>query len=48
MTDVILADAEAERQRGLLLGLQVALDGVAFRRFWPGIIIWGCRLSMCR
>jgi hypothetical protein len=28
MTDVILADAEAERQRGLLLGLQAALDGL--------------------
>ena len=31
MTDVILADAEAERQRGLLLGLQVALDGVGIQ-----------------
>ncbi len=31
MTDVILADAEAERQRGLLLGLQVALDGLGIQ-----------------
>jgi len=31
MTDVILADEEAERQRGLLLGLQVALDGLGIR-----------------
>lgn len=31
MTDLILADAEAERQRGLLLGLQVALDGLGIQ-----------------
>jgi hypothetical protein len=31
MTVVILKDAEAERQRGLLLGLQVALDGLGIR-----------------
>jgi hypothetical protein len=31
MTDVILADAEAERQRGLLLGLQVALNGLGIQ-----------------
>ncbi len=31
MTDVILAAEEAERQRGLLLGLQVALDGVGIQ-----------------
>jgi hypothetical protein len=28
MTDEILRDEEAERQRGLLLGLQAALDGL--------------------
>ncbi|HUC59123.1 MAG TPA: hypothetical protein VMA95_17100 [Streptosporangiaceae bacterium] len=28
MTDDILTDEEAERQRGLLLGLQAALDGL--------------------
>jgi hypothetical protein len=31
MTVVILSDEEAERQRGLLLGLQVALDGLGIQ-----------------
>jgi len=31
MTDVILRADEAERQRGLLLSLQVALDGLGIR-----------------
>jgi hypothetical protein len=31
MTDMILTDEEAERQRGLLLGLQAALDRLGIR-----------------
>src|SRR6185437_16638747 len=31
MTVVILTDEEAERQRGLLLGLQAALDGLGIQ-----------------